>query len=712
ARPSLPAWPPWVWIWLAADALIFVLRAADVLQSIPLCVFLCAVAGALCFSFSRLAEFGPAHPLLRARQLVLVAVVVSMPSLFDPSTVDVDDLPRLVLLVVAATALVALWAIDATAHGWRPRRLANGFQWTLAAIVVWFGVTTLTSVELRTSFLGRTGTYEGFLLVAALAVIACALAESFTARALPALSAIVVAAVTPALVYGCIQVYGFDVRKGTSIDFVQWNSAFHNVFATFGNPNHFGGFLVTVLPFGVVSAVLARRTHQRVILWAWVAVVLVLILQTAARGAWLGAIVGGAILVAGFLPRLRTSGRTAALVAAGAIVVAVALIAGGSRFLGAKAAALLQFGSGSSVSQRYGYWSAALHLGLHHPLVGTGPDTYAVTYAQYQSASLAKVLGSSFFVNGAHNIFLSWLADEGIPGFLLIVVLFLSALAWGIKAWRALRARAAPPAQDDSPGPVSDDVRRYLVAALVASLCAYFVQACFDVEQVGTLFTMFMVIGFLGIVGRGLWSTPTLLRHPFATGAEADADADVPAEEDDPHYPVRQVRVGSYGRSARRAQSDLRRQGAVLLVGALGLTAVALTFWRTDAMWRADHDARTGTQATVTEATTLNPWEPSYFSTLGQAAAESFARTPDASDALTLIQDSVSYLRQAAALDGANSYILQQYGESLTAEAKKENSSAVLTTAVDVLRRARHENPYNTALPGLIDKAQAALPGG
>jgi O-antigen ligase len=703
--PSLPAWPTWVWLWIAAIALIFFLRAVDVLQSVPLCVFLSAVAGALCFSFDQLTEVGPAHPLLRFRQITLVAVVVAMPSLFDPSTDDVDDLPRLVILVVAAVLILATWAVDATATGWRPRRLVNGFQWVLGAIVVWFGVTTLTSVEVRQSFIGRYGTYEGFLLVAALAVIAAALSEAFTLEALPALFRVVVASAVPALVYGAIQFYGYDVHKHSNIDFVQWSAAFHNVFASFGNPNHFGGFLVTVLPLGVVTAVLARTRWLRIAVWVWVAVLLVLVLQTAARGAWLGGLAGGAVLVAGLLPRLRARAGRAWLVAGGAVVIAVALIAGGSRFLGAKASALLKFGSGSSVSQRYGYWKAALHIGLHHPVVGSGPDTYAVIYTRYQSASLAKVLGASFFVNGAHNIFLSWLANEGIPGFLLILALFAIGVVWGIRGWRMLRT----PVDSPTPAPPTDsETHRYLVVGLTAALVAYFVQACFDVEQVATLFTCFLVVGLLGVLNRGLWPRAWLLRLPFG-GPRPGTDSDGPPAEDDPTYPTVRAPVSRHGRSANRARDDLRRVTVTLVVAALGLTAVGLTYWRMDAMWRADHLARTGTQATVTTASQLNPWQPTYFQTLGEAAGAAYANAPTASDAPALLHDALAYISQAVALDGENSFLQQEYADLLATEGIHQHSSTVLHAALARYHLALQEDPYNAQATTGMKKVETAL---
>jgi O-antigen ligase len=636
-------------------------------------------------------------------------LIVAIPSVFDPTTNDIDNLPRLVVLVVAAVFLLGIWAVDAVWSGWRPRRLVNGYQWVLVGLVAWFGVTTLASVEPRVSFLGRQGSYEGFLLIASLAVLATALAESYTSESLPALFRVVVASTVPLLVYGGIQVYGYDVHKGSNPDFVAWSQPFHNAFATLGNPNHLGGYLVTVLPLGVVTAVLTRHRWVRVAIWGWIALTLIIILQTAARGAWLGGLAGGAVLVAGLLPRLRASARTVGIAAGGALLVAIALIAGGSRFLGAKASALLQFGSGSSVSQRYGYWSAALHLGVHHPLLGTGPDTYAVTYARYQDASLAKTLGSNFFVNGAHNIFLSFLANEGIPGLLLILALLVFAVAWGARAWQSFRSSTSDPEATDDSTSVPGEWRRYTTAALVAALVAYFIQASFDVEQVGTLFILFVMLGLLGIVNRGRWSVANLVRSPFTVRAVTD-DSEEPVAERDSDYPLVVAGAGRYGRSSTQAQLELRRLGRATGVGVVALAALGLTIWRADAMWRADYQAHLGTQTSIIAATNINPWEPSYFDTLGQAATNSYDSSPHASDALALARVAAGFYSHDVALDGASSLAQKAYGGSLTTEAEAEhNNKPLLRQALVALRLARQENPFDPKIPPLIDAAQKAL---
>jgi hypothetical protein len=391
------------------------------------------------------------------------------------------------------------------------------------------------------------------------------------------------------------------------------------------------------------------------------------------------------------------------------VIVAVVLIAGGSRFLGAKATALLKFGAGSSVAQRYGYWSAALRLAGHNTLVGTGPDTFAVTYTRYQDAALAKTLGSTYFVNGVHNIFLSWLANEGVPGLLLIVALLVFAVAWGVRAWRSLAGATPAPEVDGDLGPAPDEVRRFLVVALVAALAAYFVQASFDVEQVATLFTLFVVLGLLGTATRGIWPVATLLRSPFRV-RPLHPDQDSAVAELDADYPSSSAPVGAYGRSASRARSDLRRLGGVVVVAAVGLTAVGLSFWRTDALWRADHQERVSTQSSLERATTLNPWEPSYFETLGRSAATTYLHDPKASDAPAIMRDAVGFFGHEAALDGDNTNAQTSYGSALATLGSLEHSDkAVLRQALAAFTRARQDDPFNTKVTPLITRVQTSL---
>ena len=392
------------------------------------------------------------------------------------------------------------------------------------------------------------------------------------------------------------------------------------------------------------------------------------------------------------------------------MVVAVVLIAGGSRFLGAKASALLHFGAGSSVSQRYGYWSAALRLAGHHPLVGTGPDTFAVTYTRYQDAALAKTLGTSFFVNGAHNIFLSWLANEGIPGMILIIALLVFALAWGWRAWRSLRPSPRPRRAATWPMiPIRNGV--CVVVALIAGLVAYFVQACFDVEQVATLFTLFMVLGLLGTANRGLFPVASLIRLPFPPAGRA-LRIRSPGGRGRRRLPAPcRRRSGAYRTfGAAHRQSDARRLVSTLVAGAIGLTAVGLSFWRTDALWRADHQERVSTQSSLENATNLNPWEPSYFGALGKR------RPPPTSTTRRRPTPSPSSRRPSASCARTSpSTATTPTPRPTTATPSRPwpgprtATRRALRQALAALERARMDDPFNPRVAPLIKTVKKAL---
>ena len=102
-------------------------------------------------------------------------------------------------------------------------------------------------------------------------------------------------------------------------------------------------------------------------------------------------------------------------------------------------------------------------------------------------------------------------------------------------------------------------------------------------------------------------------------------------------------------RSAWGNRSSPRRVLATFVAAAIGLTAIALVFWRSDALWRADHQANEGIYV---EASALNPWEPTYLEYAGQVAVASYLREPNTSSSVQLLNNGVDYLRQAAALDG------------------------------------------------------------
>jgi hypothetical protein len=147
-------------------------------------------------------------------------------------------------------------------------------------------------------------------------------------------------------------------------------------------------------------------------------------------------------------------------------------------------------------------------------------------------------------------------------------------------------------------------------------------------------------------------------------------------------------------------------------VGAVGLAAVGLTFWRADALWRADHQAWVRSDASADQAVKLNPWEPSYFINLGQAAEHLYNEDPKSTDTVPLLRDAVGFFRQAADLDGANTYAETDYGGALLALATVEHSNKVLARmSLAALNRAQQEDPFNATVPGFFQADEKILRG-
>ena len=161
----------------------------------------------------------------------------------------------------------------------------------------------------------------------------------------------------------------------------------------------------------------------------------------------------------------RTARATLAILAVGAIVVAVAAGASGElsdrwqEFKNPLGHPHAHTGAGrfasSSGSGRYQYWQSALNANASDRLKGIGPGTYEFWWAKD-----GTIPG---FVRDAHSLYLETLAELGIVGFALVIGLMLAVLAAGVGG--ALRAGPEAGAQ---------------LAAASASCVAFVVAAGID----------------------------------------------------------------------------------------------------------------------------------------------------------------------------------------------------------------------------------------
>lgn len=84
----------------------------------------------------------------------------------------------------------------------------------------------------------------------------------------------------------------------------------------------------------------------------------------------------------------------------------------------------------SSVSSRGDFWNAGIQMMLGKPLNGVGLDNYGDWYNVYRSAASIKERGANVASNSAHNVFLDYGSNGGIPMFLVyFLIVSLTAVA-------------------------------------------------------------------------------------------------------------------------------------------------------------------------------------------------------------------------------------------------------------------------------------------
>jgi putative inorganic carbon (HCO3(-)) transporter len=199
---------------------------------------------------------------------------------------------------------------------------------------------------------------------------------------------------------------------------------FTNLFADAIHPNVMAGYLVILLP---VSAAL--------LLFAWPSLgrklrlglslaclfILVILLLTKSRGAWMG--FGAVVLL---LAALRWRRGWLLIPAFMLVGIAVMLLVGSGPLLDALATS----GTVNGVAGRVDIWSRAIYMIRDFPFTGIGMGTFG----SLADALYPFTLAAPGSVPSAHNLYFQVAVDLGIPGLIAWLAIFglVTRCAWGV----------------------------------------------------------------------------------------------------------------------------------------------------------------------------------------------------------------------------------------------------------------------------------------
>jgi O-antigen ligase len=352
-----------------------------------------------------------------------------IPNLFFPYITGKNFAFR--ILVEILLALYVVLAIREPKY--RPR--SSNLCWAFGGLVVWMALATIFSVDPSKSFWSNFERMDGYITLIhlfALFVIAGAMltAEKWWEKFFQ----VSIAASMLQGVYAVLQIFhifGFapSSQSGARAD------------TTFGNATYLAVFMLFNL-FIALFLLIRERKNRGAWFFYGIAIVLQVIglYYTETRGTLLGAL-GGLIIAALYIVwKARDAEwkrlRTCSLWGLGTIVVLVVVfIAAKNTPFVQNSSTLQRFASISLVDRttvsRFTIWGEAWEGFKQSPktvVLGWGQENFSFVFNKYYVPSMYD---QEQWFDRAHNQFIDWAIDGGLPAFLLYISLFVLA-AWAI----------------------------------------------------------------------------------------------------------------------------------------------------------------------------------------------------------------------------------------------------------------------------------------
>jgi O-antigen ligase len=396
-------------------------------------------------------------PTLALTSMLLVVVAAALVRLVVPALDARAIAAVLIALALAAVPFRGLAEVQVSGVGFGATDLL-----LLGALAVWiFGQRAEIPANVPTYTLGLL-VFSGWLLVTALAAssptlvlkevlkwlqIAIALVILTDLLREPSGRRIVVWAVGIAVVLqaglGLVQTAAAAGPTGFVVGGVL------RAFGTFDQPNPFGGYLGLHIPLIISAAIYARGSRRRWLVLLGI-VVLMAIVASRSRGAWLG--IGASSLIV-----LLSAGRQAiprargllALIAAAVLAISLAMLGGVfDRVLPPDIERTIQgehpvgdvvrhrAHDDFAIAQRVAHWTAGWRMFRDRPVLGVGAGNFDDAYRTYALKPFDEPLGH------AHNVVLNFGAEAGLFGMLMFAGLSLWAFGIALAAVRRARGTA------------------------------------------------------------------------------------------------------------------------------------------------------------------------------------------------------------------------------------------------------------------------------
>jgi O-Antigen ligase len=350
----------------------------------------------------------------------LIWIMVGVTLFFYTPAMDVFNFPKQWLLICLTLGLVSHYILSGRKYRHSKDRFSNTTIFLISVLAVTMTLSAMfsdtTFVRSIFGFPGRANGLMTYFCILAMVWVGSRtkLSTNFTEK-------------IPKIVIAIYLIFGsYATLQVLNLDPVAWNNPYNRVIGTLGNPNFAGAFL------GVGAAVFLNsffRSNNKfkfgyLIFATWL---LILALATQSIQA-LGIFMVGALLILSIFAfrkfKYQYFMSFVSLVLAGGMVVFLGLLG-----FGPLGEYLFQY----TLRLRIEYWRIGLEIARHYPFTGIGPDSYVEGFRLYRGTNFVSKYSQSVSADSAHNVLINFLANFGIPAFVIFSILI------GIISWKATK---------------------------------------------------------------------------------------------------------------------------------------------------------------------------------------------------------------------------------------------------------------------------------
>ncbi len=367
-------------------------------------------------------------------EIIWLLAVFAVPLVFIPNLFTTFELAKIVVFKGLVTLLLVMWVVKYFLSGESP-----AFQWKAHRYLWYWGViflsvyalTTLVSVAPAMSFFGWYPRFQGFMtLVSYLLFGAVVFFELRSPRQKERLILVLMA--------GFFLACGIALMQKIFPGFLQWwdDAQFNGrVYGTLANPNYLAGYIVMILPL-----LMANFFRKKLVVFSAICLGLgmLTLLYTLSRAGFAASFLSLLFFffVVAYQRKAKKTMASLALlpVLAGGFVWYVIAHQDDAwvkniPFLDRLTASETNV---TSTRTRLEIWPATVRQILASPLIGYGPETYAVTFPAFAPDTVNTREDAGEIADHAHNEPLDWGVQIGIPGTVAYLCFLLGLIAAGM----------------------------------------------------------------------------------------------------------------------------------------------------------------------------------------------------------------------------------------------------------------------------------------